>query len=133
MEHVSQGNNSMPASAILSIIAGALMLVGGVLALSMWGLWNQAGMPGWGSMMGGPSMMQRGLFGWAVGTMSALSLAIGAIVIAGGYFVYRKPESRSAWGTGILVASIIGLFGMSGFFVGPILGVVGGILVLTKK
>lgn len=131
MESVSKTN--VPASAILSVVGGALMLAGGAFALSMWGVWSPAGMPGWGPMMGGYGMMQGGFFGPLVGTMSALSLATGAIVIAGGYFIYRKPESSTAWGTGILVASIVGLFGMGGFFVGPILGIVGGIMALAKK
>ncbi len=130
MKSVSKA--AMPTSAVLAIAGGALMLAGGVLALSMWGNWSQAGMPGWGSMMGGYGMMQ-GYFGWAIGTMSTLSLATGAVVLAGGYSVYRKPESRAAWGTAILVASIIGLFGMGGFFVGPILGIIGGIMALSKK
>jgi hypothetical protein len=129
MESVSKA--TMPPSAILAIAGGALMLAGGVLALSMWSVWNQAGMPGWGPMMGGYGMMQ-GYFGWAIGTMSAVSLAAGAVVVVGGYSIYRKPESSAAWGTAILVASIVGLFGMGGFFVGPILGIIGGIMALAK-
>ncbi len=109
------------------------MLAGGIIVLSMWGIWSSAGRPGWGSMMGGYGMMQGGYLGWMVGTMSALSLATGAIVIAGGYSIYRKPESSTAGGTGILVASVIGLFGMGGCFVGPILGIIGGIMALAKK
>ena len=131
MESVSKTN--MPASAILSIVGGALMLAGGVIMLSLWGVWSQAGVPAWGPMMGGQGMMQGGFLGWAVGSMSAVSIATGAVVIVGGYFIYRKPEGSTAWGTAILIAAIIGLFGMSGFFVGPILGVIGGILALAKK
>lgn len=132
MESVSKTN--VPASAILSLIGGALMLAGGIIALSMWSIWSPAGMSGWGPMMGGyGGMMQGGYFGWAVGTMSALSLATGAIVLAGAYSIYRKPESSTAWGIVILVASIVGLFGMGGFLIGSILGVIGGIIALAKK
>lgn len=132
MESVSK-TGSMAPSSILALIGGALMLAGGALALSMLGVWSQAGMPGWGSMMGGYGMMQGGYFGWAAGTMSVLSLATGAVVLVGGYYIYRKPESSTAWGTGILIASIIGLFGMGGFIIGPILGIIGGIMALAKK
>ncbi len=69
----------------------------------------------------------------AVGTMAAVSLAAGALTIAGGYVVYSKPASSSVWGIGILIASIIGLVTMSGFIVGPVLGIIGGMLALTKK
>ena len=78
-------------------------------------------------------MMGGGFFGWVVGTMAAVSLATGAVAIAGGYAIYHSPESSTAWGVGILVASIIGLFGMGGFVIGPILGIIGGIMALAKK
>lgn len=110
------------------------MVAGGIFALSMFGVWSQGMMPGWGPMMGGGwGMMGGGFFGWVVGAMAAVSLATGAIAIAGGYAIYRNPESSTAWGVGILVASIVGLFGMGGFVIGPILGIIGGILALAKK
>jgi hypothetical protein len=130
MESVSK--SSMEPSSILSIIGGSLMVAGGIFALSMFGIWSQAGMAGWGPMMGGWGAMS-GYFAWAVGTMAAVSLATGALAIAGGYTIYRRPASANVWGVGILIASIAGLFTMSGFFVGPVLGIIGGILALTKK
>lgn len=125
----------MAPSSILSIIGGSLMVAGGIFALSMFSIWSQAGMPGWGPMMsgGGWGMMSGGYFTWAIGTMSAVSLAAGALAIAGGYAIYAKPASASVWGIGILIASIVGLLTMSGFFIGPVLGIIGGILALTKK
>jgi hypothetical protein len=44
-----------------------------------------------------------------------------------------KPESSGRWGIPILVASIVSLFGMGGFLIGTILGIIGGILALTRK
>jgi hypothetical protein len=125
----------MAPSSILSIIGGSLMVAGGIFALSMFSIWSQAGMQGWGPMMGGGGwgMMSGGYFTWAVGTMAAVSLAAGALAIAGGYAIYAKPASASVWGIGILIASIVGLLTMSGFFIGPVLGIIGGILALTKK
>jgi hypothetical protein len=64
--------------------------------------------------------------------MATISLAAGAVAIAGGYAIYRKPASTNVWGVGILIASIVGLFTMSGFFIGPVLGIIGGILALKK-
>lgn len=123
----------MAPSSILSIIGGSLMVAGGIFALSMFSIWSQAGMPGWGPMMGGGGMMSGGYFAWAVGTTAAVSLAAGALAIAGGYAVYARPASAGVWGIGILIASIVGLLTMSGFFIGPVLGIIGGILALTKK
>jgi hypothetical protein len=96
------------------------------------------GMMGPGMM--GPGMMGPGMmmplqpFMWtAIAVISAIAIGIGAILIIGGYLIYRKPESAGKWGVAILVASIVGLFGMGGFFIGPILGIIGGILALTKR
>jgi len=44
-----------------------------------------------------------------------------------------KPAQASAWGTLVLVFSVVSLLGMGGFFLGAILGIVGGILALTWK
>jgi hypothetical protein len=85
-------------------------------------------------MMGPGMMMPFQSFMWtAIAVISAISIGIGVILIIGGYLIYRKSESASKWGVVILVLSIIGLFGMGGFFVGPILGIIGGILALTKR
>jgi hypothetical protein len=130
MESVSKSSGMEPSS-ILSIIGGSLMVAGGIFALSMFGFWSQAGMGGWGMMDGWGTM--SGYFGWPVGTMAAVSMAAGALAIAGGYAIYRKPAGANVWGAGILIASIAGLFTMSGFFVGAVLGIIGGILALTKK
>lgn len=122
----------MGPAAVLSLIGGILMVAGGLAGLSMYGFWSQMGAPGWGSMMGGWGM-QQGWFAGMVGTISGISLAAGGVVVFGAYSIYARPESKSSWGVAILVASLIGLFGMGGFFIGPILGIIGGILALTKK
>ena len=126
METTSKRESGMAPSAILSIIGGALMVIGGLLALSYAAMFAQTGMPGFGMMGGGVI-----LGGW--GILSGISAGLGAILIVGGYSIHKKPKSASGWGVAILVTSIVGLFGMSGFFVGPIIGIIGGILALTKK
>jgi len=124
----------MVPSTILSTIGGVLMVAGGILGLSMFGFWSQAGMPGWGGgMMGGWGMMSSGFMWAAVGTVAAISIAAGAVSIVGGYSIYKKPESSGAWGIAILISGIVGLFGMGGFLIGPILSIIGGILALAKK
>ncbi len=82
---------------------------------------------GWGNMMSG------GFMWGAVGTMSAISIGAGIVSVIGGYSIYKKPESSGTWGVAILISGIVGLIGMSGFFIGPILGIIGGILALAKK
>ncbi len=133
METVSKSSSMVP-STILSTIGGVLMVAGGILGLFMFGFWSQAGMPGWGGgMMGGWGMMSSGFMWAAVGTVAAISIAAGAVSIVGGYSIYKKPESSGAWGIAILISGIVGLFGMGGFLIGPILSIIGGILALAKK
>ena len=55
------------------------------------------------------------------------------VSIIGGYTIYRKPQSTTIWGIAILIASIVGLLTVGGFIIGPILGIVAGILALVKK
>jgi hypothetical protein len=124
-------------SSILSIIGGSLMIISGLVPLAMLGMSGRYGMMGPGMM--GPGMMGPGMmmplqpFMWtAIAVISAIAIGIGAILIIGGYLIYRKPESAGKWGVAILVASIVGLFGMGGFFIGPILGIIGGILALKE-
>ena len=97
------GSSGMPASAILAIIGGALMVTGGALTPTMLGIWKLAGMPSWmtgGSMMGctGCGMMMFGSsFTWnMVGIMAAISIGAGAVSIVGSYSIYKKPESTPA-------------------------------------
>lgn len=108
------------------------MVAGGLGGFYVYGMWSQMGAPGWGSMMGGWGMPAGSILGF-MGATSILSLAAGGIAVAGSYAIYVKPESSKEWGAGILLASIVGLFGMGGFLIGPILGIIGGILALTKK
>jgi len=120
-------------SSILSIIGGSLMIISGLVPLAMLGMSGRYGMMGPG-MMGPGMMMPLQPFMWtAIAVISAIAIGTGAILIIGGYLIYRKPESAGKWGVAILVASIVGLFGMGGFFIGPILGIIGGILALTKR
>lgn len=133
----------MAPSSILSIIAGAIMILGGLLPLSMMGIFTQQTgimtLPGYGGMMVGGGGIMSGMMGgstvaWAaVGIISGVSAGLGAILVVGGYSIQKKPESANGWGVAILVISIVGLLTMTGFFIGPILGIIGGILALSTR
>lgn len=70
--------------------------------------------------------------GWFPG-LAAIGVVSGIIVILGAIMAYNETARMSLWGALILAFSLVGLFGMGGFFLGAILGVVGGILALTWK
>jgi Family of unknown function (DUF6114) len=76
----------------------------------------------------------RQSFIWTtMAVVSVISIGTGVVLIIGGYSIYGKPETAGKWGVAMLVASVVSLFSMGGFFIGPILGVIGGILALTRK
>ncbi len=113
-----------------------MILIGSVVVM----FWAFGGMPGWGypmgSMMGGYGGMMgsMGFSGTAVFSgMSILGLVTGILVLVGALMLRSRPEQASSWGVIILVFSIISLLGMGGFFIGAVLGLVGGILALTWK
>ena len=131
-------------SSVLAIIAGGLMIAGVITGALMFTVWNDGGM-----MMTSPGMMGDGMMGdgmmgdggmmsdsfmWGtVGSVAAIWAGTGAVNIVGGYAIYRNPQGSTKWGIAILIASIVGILTVSGFIIGPILGVVAGILALVKK
>jgi len=137
MERLSESRSSRVPSSILSLIGGSLIIIGGLVPLGMLGMSGHYGMmSGTGGMMGGGfgMMMPLQSFIWTtMAVVSVISIITGTVLIVGGYFIYGKPERAGKWGVAILAASVVSLFSMGGFFVGPILGIIGGILALTKK
>ena len=140
MERFPKSSSSLLPSSILSIIGGSLIIIGGLMPLVVLGMSGHYGMmSGFGStgrmMEGGFGMMMPlQPFMWTtMAVIFAILIGTGVILIIGGYFIYRKPESAGKWGVVILVASIVSLFGMGGFLIGAILGIIGGILALTKR
>jgi hypothetical protein len=122
---------------ILSIIGGALMLLGGSIAFVMLAYHdgNFGMMDGLGGMMGGYRDMMGG-FGFPYGIMSGLmlvSLVSGVLVIVGAVMINIHPSQSYTWGIIVLVFSIISFVGMGGFLIGAVLGVVGGVLALTWR
>lgn len=138
MERLSESRSNLVPSSILSIIGGALIIISGLVPLGMLGMSGHYGMMSGtgGMMMGGRfgMMMPLQSFIWTtMAVVSVISIGTGVVLIIGGYSIYGKPESTGKWGVAILVASIVGLFSMGGFIIGPILGIIGGILALTRK
>ena len=68
-----------------------------------------------------------------VGGIGLFGLVTGAIVLVSSLMLLAKPSQQWVWGVLILVFSALSLFGMGGFLVGAVLGMVGGILTLRWK
>ncbi len=127
--------NEKPTTAfVLSLIAGILILLGGVMSLVL-NIFMRGIFGRWPSMMGDewPGMMM----GWwsGVGTvLSIVGVVIGFIVILSAIMLNSRPKDHAAWGTLILIFSIISFIGAwAGFGVGLILGIIGGALAIGWK
>src|SRR3990170_1390428 len=97
--------NTNTGSKNMNVTAFVLSLIGGILML----------------INGGMSFMMLTFYGADFGFMWG---TIGALMLN-----YRPAERRS-WGIVILIFSVISFLGMGGFFIGAILGVIGGALAL---
>jgi hypothetical protein len=129
---------------VLSLIAGLVTLVGSALLIgSSPGVPYYAGMMNghyYGGMMHGYYGMMNGYYGIVGGYGSAsflyvevLGIASGVIVLLEAVMLYSGTGKPSTWGALIVAFSAISLFAAGGFFVGAILGIVGGILAITWK
>lgn len=78
---------------------------------------------------GSPGSLATGF----VAAIASFGLICGIIVTMSSVLLRLKPAQRQTWGVLVLVFSILGFFGLGGFIVGSILGIVGGILALQWK
>ena len=107
----------------LSLIAGILILINGAILGAV------------GSFIGPhiPGMGEKALVTGILGTLMAVGIIIGLIVIVAAVMLYRNPAQKTGWGVTVLVLSIISIFIGGGFIIGLILGIIGGALALTWK
>ncbi len=117
---------------ILTLIAGILMVVNGLL-LTMASVvflitapYTYRVGPYGGFMMYRPFMWPGGIFFG----MAAFGLISGIIVLVSTFMLKKNPTNYT-WGTLIIIFSVLSFFGMGGFVVGAILGIIGGALALT--
>lgn len=119
--------NEFPKTAYtVSLIAGALMIASSIIMMII-SLYLIAPVR-YGPMMyggyGGPFFM--------FGFMALFGLISGIIVIISALML-KKSADYTAWGILIIVFSIFSFFGLGGFVVGAVLGIVGGALALSWK
>ena len=119
---VSKEKVEISSAAGLSLAAGIIIVIGGLVS----SFWHMTFFPQMGWMMG-----QQFASGIVFG--SIVSTVFGVIVIGGAILMFKKPLQTRQWGVIVLVASVLSFTGMGGFMIGGILGIIGGIIALTKK
>ena len=73
----------------------------------------------------------RFLAGIALTVLGAIAVVFGIVIIVGAYLIYTGMETVG--GIIVLIFSVLSIFVGSGWLIGLILGVIGGILGLLKK
>lgn len=81
-----------------------------------------------GFMMYRPYIWPGGIFFG----MALFGLISGVIVLLS-TFMIRKYPTNYTWGTLMIIFSVLSFFGMGGFVVGAVLGIVGGALAITWR
>ena len=119
---------------ILSLVGGLLIFVGSAVSI-VWFSVGSAPFGGfWGMMSGWHGM--TGSYGFAYDyllVLSVLGLACGVLVVVGGFMLSLRPLDHVTRGVLIVIFSAISLVSMGGWFVGAILGIVGGALALARR
>jgi hypothetical protein len=121
-------------SFILSLIGGVLVFVGSAISIvwymvgsapfgSYWGM-----MDSWHGMMG-----NYGLSNDYMSAFSFIGLMCGIIVIIGAFMLNTRPLEHITWGKLVLVFSAVSLISMGGWFIGAVLGIIGGVFAISWK
>ncbi len=115
------------AALVLSLIGGIFVLAGGAFQAFLGAL-----ISGFGGTTGATG---ASAFGSTVGILGILGMVFGIIMILGGVLMYVKPESHTMWGVIVLILSVISFAtsSLGGFFIGFLLGLIGGILGIVFK
>jgi len=119
---ISKERVEISSAAGLSLAAGIIIVIGS----SVSSFWHTAFFPQMGWMMG-----QQFASGFIVSSL--VGIVFGAVVIVGAVLMYKKPLQTRQWGVIVLTASALSFVGMGGFMIGAILGVIAGVISLTKS
>ncbi len=131
-----ESNQLSVTSYILSLIAGIIVFLTGIVGL----IWFGAGGSNWSGFGGWMSGMMSGYHGFVGGgeygffsVISILGLISGAIMIVGAVLLRMRPKDHVIWGIMILVFAVVSFVDMGGYFIGAILGIIGGALALSYR
>lgn len=109
-------------------LPSALSLLAGIIILatsSLFYAWHM-GVPGMANMMGS----YWGGINMAYYMISGL--ICGGIVTFAGYVMHERTSDIHRWGWIVLIVSALSLFEMLGAFIGPVLGIIGGVIAITR-
>jgi len=121
-------------ASIISLIGGIIITLGGVLfvAVSAFVL-PSLSYSNLVTPQNLPASAVPGLVSGFVGVIGIFGLVSGAVVLVSSMMLLTGRGQRRTWSVLVLVFSVLSLFGLGGFLVGAVLGIVGGALALQWK
>jgi hypothetical protein len=125
-------------SYILSLIGGLIVLLYSLFSLVMFALYGPywGGIGGWMTGMMGSYHDFMGIYGASTEFLAAISilgLVSGVVMVIGAAMLRAHPKEHTMWGTVIIVFSAISFLGMGGFFIGALLGIIGGAFAISYR
>jgi len=100
----------------------------GATAFGGYGTAMRGAMDGYHNFMGSYASSTSFLAG-----LSLVGVICGVVVLMSAILLRVQPHQHTIWAIVIIAASIISFVGMGGYFVGAVLGIVGGAFVLYTK
>lgn len=109
---------------ILSLIAGLFIMIQGIVRV----------IRGEGAIISGvfDEIPRRVLAGLALRHVGVIAIIFGVLILIGAVLIY-SPGKETVGGVVVLIFAILSILTGGGFLVGFVLGIVGGVLALTKK
>ena len=83
------------------------------------------------TFVGSDQVRHRFLAGIALNIIGGIAVVFAVLIIVGAYLIYTGMEMSGA--VIVIIFSVLSIFVGSGWLIGLILGVIGGILALVKK
>ncbi len=122
----------------MSLVGGLVIFVVSLLNV-VWFSSGATGFGGYGSYMRGMMDGYHNFMGnYASSTsffaeLSVVAVICGVIVLFGAIMLKVQPNQQVSWAIIIIAFSAVSFVGMGGYFIGAILGIVGGAFVLATR
>ena len=122
----------------MSLIGGVIIFVASTVNL-VWFLSGAQNFGGFGNYMRGFMDGNHNFMGNYASSnsflagISVIALVCGVIVLMGALMLRVQPRNHTIWAAIIIVFSVISFVGMGGYFIGAILGLIGGIFELSIR
>jgi hypothetical protein len=131
-------NQGITFAYIVSLVGGLIVLIASIINV-VWYSYGATNFGGYGSfirgMMGGyhSFMGSNSSSNGFLAGISLVAVICGVVVVMSAIMLRVHPQERMPWAIVIIVFSIVSFVGMGGFFIGAILGIVGGLFIIFTR